>query len=178
VIITQATPNPKLSIQRKHRTEARSLQLRFSKMLRQTSSWRLASAYWAAAGGTGGARGTAAAAAAAAAALSTDTAATAAAATQAAAGANATTATTTDPSKYRNWCIMAHVDHGKTTLFDRLLTACGVGLQAERAMDSGVLERERGITIMSKITSFEYKVWWMTLQSRWEWLLEPVPLLA
>lgn len=57
----------------------------------------------------------------------------------------------TDPSRIRNWCICAHVDHGKTTLFDRLLAACDVSLTGERAMDSGALEKERGITILSKV---------------------------
>jgi hypothetical protein len=57
-----------------------------------------------------------------------------------------------DPSLMRNVCIIAHVDHGKTTLFDRLLSACDVQLAgAERAMDSGQLEKERGITIVSKV---------------------------
>ncbi|GBF91897.1 hypothetical protein Rsub_05002 [Raphidocelis subcapitata] len=62
-----------------------------------------------------------------------------------------------DPSLMRNVCIIAHVDHGKTTLFDRLLAACDVQLAgAERAMDSGQLEKERGITIISKVTSFRW----------------------
>jgi hypothetical protein len=56
-----------------------------------------------------------------------------------------------DPSRIRNWCICAHVDHGKTTLFDRLLAQCDVSLSGERAMDSGALEKERGITILSKV---------------------------
>lgn len=51
----------------------------------------------------------------------------------------------------------AHVDHGKTTLFDRILTHCGTTLRGERVMDSNVLERERGITISSKYTSMTYK---------------------
>jgi GTP-binding protein len=54
--------------------------------------------------------------------------------------------------------LAAHVDHGKTTLMDRLLASCG-GLGAgagERVMDSGQLEVERGITITSKYTSLLY----------------------
>ncbi len=61
----------------------------------------------------------------------------------------------------RNIAIIAHVDHGKTTLIDRLLAASGAfreGQQvAERAMDSNDLERERGITILAKVTSLEWK---------------------
>lgn len=58
----------------------------------------------------------------------------------------------------------AHVDHGKTTLMDRLLAQCG-GLAAgtsERVMDSGQLEIERGITITSKYTSLRHVVGGMT----------------
>jgi GTP-binding protein len=51
----------------------------------------------------------------------------------------------------------AHIDHGKTTLMDRLLSQCGTTLTHERAMDSNSMERERGITILSKYTSFMYK---------------------
>ena len=61
----------------------------------------------------------------------------------------------------RNIAIIAHVDHGKTTLIDRLLAASGVFRDnqqvAERAMDSNDLERERGITILAKVTSIEWK---------------------
>ena len=61
----------------------------------------------------------------------------------------------------RNLAIIAHVDHGKTTLVDTLLTAAGAfdrnEGQIERAMDSMDLERERGITITSKPTSLSYK---------------------
>ncbi len=60
----------------------------------------------------------------------------------------------------RNVAIIAHVDHGKTTLDDQLLKQSGTFRQneqvAERVMDSGDLERERGITILSKNTSVMY----------------------
>jgi GTP-binding protein len=53
--------------------------------------------------------------------------------------------------------VIAHVDHGKTTLMDRLLRQCGADIPHERAMDSINLERERGITISSKVTSIFWK---------------------
>ncbi len=61
----------------------------------------------------------------------------------------------------RNIAIIAHVDHGKTTLVDELLKQSGAFREnqavAERVMDSNDLERERGITILAKATSVEWK---------------------
>ncbi len=61
----------------------------------------------------------------------------------------------------RNIAIIAHVDHGKTTLVDQMLKQAGTFREnqvvEERVMDSGALERERGITILAKNTSVHYK---------------------
>ena len=61
----------------------------------------------------------------------------------------------------RNIAIIAHVDHGKTTLVDQMLRQGGVFREnqqvQDRVMDSNDLERERGITILSKNTAIRYK---------------------
>ena len=63
--------------------------------------------------------------------------------------------------KIRNIAIIAHVDHGKTTMVDQMLKQGGVyrdnQVVADRVMDSGDLERERGITILAKNTAVQYK---------------------
>lgn len=58
----------------------------------------------------------------------------------------------------RNIAIIAHVDHGKTTIVDRMLQASGTiaTTESDRAMDSGALEKERGITILAKNTGIIY----------------------
>ena len=66
-----------------------------------------------------------------------------------------------DQSKIRNIAIIAHVDHGKTTLVDQMLRQSGTFRAneqvAERVMDSNDLEREKGITILAKNTSIDYE---------------------
>nr|VFJ96138.1 MAG: GTP-binding protein [Candidatus Kentron sp. H]VFJ96854.1 MAG: GTP-binding protein [Candidatus Kentron sp. H]VFK02620.1 MAG: GTP-binding protein [Candidatus Kentron sp. H] len=65
------------------------------------------------------------------------------------------------PKQLRNIALIAHVDHGKTTLVDRLLQQCGMmdarGSPLERALDSNDQERERGITILAKTTAITWR---------------------
>src|SRR4029077_1806999 len=67
---------------------------------------------------------------------------------------------TTPPKTLRNIAIIAHVDHGKTTLVDKLLVQAGTFAKhqhvGERMMDTNDLERERGITILAKNCSIRY----------------------
>lgn len=67
----------------------------------------------------------------------------------------------TEAPAIRNVAVIAHVDHGKTTLMDMLIKACDpsskAGEEEDRIMDSMALEQERGITIVSKVTSMNYK---------------------
>ena len=59
--------------------------------------------------------------------------------------------------KIKNIAIIAHVDHGKTTLVDKMLQSSETIRNHNLSMDSNALEKERGITILAKTTSLHYK---------------------
>jgi hypothetical protein len=59
--------------------------------------------------------------------------------------------------QFRNVAIIAHVDHGKTSMVDQLLRQSGASVTSDRVMDNNQLEKERGITILAKNTSIQWK---------------------
>ena len=62
-----------------------------------------------------------------------------------------------EATQFRNVAIIAHVDHGKTSMVDQLLRQSGTGITSDRVMDNNQLEKERGITILAKNTSIQWK---------------------
>ena len=82
----------------------------------------------------------------------------------------------------RNVAIIAHVDHGKTTLVDQLFRQSGTFRDNqridERAMDSNDLEKERGITILAKCTSIEWEGMGATPRASTSWTHRVMPTSA
>ena len=65
----------------------------------------------------------------------------------------------TDPSRIRNFSIVAHIDHGKTTLSDRILEITGALTareMTEQVLDDNPIEKERGITIKARSVTLKY----------------------